>query len=160
MSARWFLMAVIAATYFPAALAEPIAYKSAKGTGTILVPRWEHDGSNLSPDQINALVTELNGVELSFDLSRHLGKRVQLFLTLPLSVKGMRGSDGLRVEWRTRGRLLAGSVSPGGRALVYQGVVKSRELGDVFDFTLRIDGRLFLGGLGFDPGFDIEVLPQ
>ncbi len=140
--------------------AAALKYKSTKGTETVITPRWLHAGDGLSPDQMNALVAELGGVELKIDVSAYVGRPVRVYLALPLAVKGLRGTSGLRVEWKTRGLLMAGDVVPGNRTLVYQGIAPAREMGDVFDFLLFIDGRHFLGGLGFDPVFEVEVLPK
>ncbi len=142
------------------AAADVLQYRSVIRAETAVTPKWTHDGANLSPEQINALVAEANGIELRFDLSRYVGKNVRIHMVLPPTLKGLRGSAGFRAEWRTRGRFIPGSVVPGGRTLVYQGPIPTKELTEVFDFTLHMDGRYFTGGLGFDPVFEIESLPQ
>ncbi len=154
-------MLLLAFCIAPAAVsAAVLKYKSTKGTETAITPRWLHSGDGLSADQMNALVAELGGVELKIDVSAYVGRPVRIYFALPLAVKGLRGTSGLKVEWTTRGILMPGHVVPGNRALVYQGTVPAREMGDVFDFLLFIDGRHFLGGLGFDPVFEVEVLPK
>jgi hypothetical protein len=140
--------------------ADVLQYRSVIRAETTVTPKWTHDGANLSPEQINALVAEANGIELRFDLSRYVGKNVRIHMVLPPTLKGLRGSAGFRADWRTRGRFIPGSIAPGGRTLVYQGPIPAKELSEVFDFTLHIDGRYFTGGLGFDPVFEIESLPQ
>ncbi len=137
------------------ARAEILPYKATLRAETQVTPRWANDGDNLSPEQINALVAEAKGIELRFDMGRYVGKNVRIFMVLPPAVKGLRGSTGLRVDWRTRGRFVPGSIAPGNRTLVYQGPITVRDMTEVFDFTLNMDGRFFQGGLGFDPVFEI-----
>ncbi len=139
-----------------AATAAIAKYKSTQGTETRITPRWLYEGDALTPDQMNALIAELKAVELKIDVSAHTGRQVRIYLQLPLVVKGLRGAHGLRVEWATRGHLLSGSVVPGNRTLIFHGTVMTREISDVFDFSLFIDSRQFQGGLGFDPVFEIE----
>ena len=55
---------------------------------------------------------------------------------------------------------MPGSIAPGSRTLVYQGGISARDMIEVFDFTLHMDGRYFQGGLGFDPLFEIESINQ
>lgn len=152
---RALLILLVAIVSLPS-FADVLPYKSTLRTETQVTPRWTHDGENLSPEQINALVAEARGIELRFDLSRYVGKNVRIHMVLPPTLKGLRGSAGFRAEWRTRGRFISGSIVPGARALVYQGAISARELIEVFDFTLHMDGRYFQGGLGFDPAFEIE----
>ncbi len=141
-------------------LAEILQYKSTLRAETPVTPRWANDGDNLSPDSINALVADAKGIELRFELGRYVGKNVRIHMVLPPSVQGLRGSTGFRAEWRTRGRFNPGSIVPGSRALVYQGTVNSRDMTEIFDFTLHMDGRYLMGKLGFDPVFEIESIAQ
>lgn len=138
--------------------AELLPYKSVLRAETTVTPRWVNDGDNLTSEQINALIAEATGIELRFDVNRFVGKNVRIHMTLPPTVKGLRGSSGFRAEWRTRGKFISGSIAPGNRTLVYQGVVATREINEIFDFTLHLDARSFQGGLGFDPVFEIESI--
>ena len=138
--------------------AEPLPYKSARGVETHLTPRWAFEGGSLSADQMNTLIAELKASELRFDTSRFVGSRVRIYLAMPPVVKGLRGLNGLRVEWATRGQFQSGSVSPGARTLIFEGLATTRELTETFDFTLLIDARQKQGTLGFDPRFEIEVV--
>lgn len=156
---RALLILLVALVSWPAP-AEVLPYKSTLRAETRVTPRWTHDGDNLSPEQINALVAEARGIELRFDLSRYVGKNVRIHMALPPTLKGLRGSAGFRAEWRTRGRFIPGSIAPGTRVLVYRGAISARDMTEVFDFTLHMDGRYFQGGLGFDPVFEIESINQ
>ena len=140
--------------------AEILQFKATLRAETTVSPRWAYDGNNLTPEQINALVTDAPGIELRFDVSRYVGKTVRIYMVLPPTLKGLRGSTGFRAEWRTRGRFMPGSIVPGMRTLVFQGAVSSRDMTEIFDFTLHMDGRNFQGGLGFDPVFEIEGIVQ
>ena len=144
----------------PAADAETLRYKSAKASEALLTPRWVFDGDGLSSEQLNTLVAELKDAELRFDLSRHVKSRVRIYLAMPILVKGLRGTSGLRVDWVARRTFQAGGASPGTRALVFEGVITAAELVEQFDFKLTIDARALQGPLGFDPAFEIEVLAK
>ncbi|MEO8103714.1 MAG: hypothetical protein ABI790_14420 [Betaproteobacteria bacterium] len=139
-------------------MADVLPYKATLRAETTVTPNWAHNGDGLTPDQVNALVADAKGIELRFDLSRYVGRNVRIHMVLPPSLKGLRGSTGFRAEWRTRGRFIPGSIVPGNRTLVFQGVVTAKEMTEIFDFTLHLDGRYFHGGLGFDPVFEIESI--
>ena len=154
------LLTLLIALAMSPSMAEILQYKSTLRSETPVTPRWANDGDNLSPDSINALIADAKGIELRFELSRYVGKNVRIHMVLPPSVQGLRGSTGFRADWRTRGRFVPGSIVPGSRTLVYQGNITSRDMTEVFDFTLHMDGRYLIGKLGFDPVFEIESLAQ
>ena len=154
------VLTLLIALVMSPSIAEILPYKSTLRAETPVTPRWANDGDNLSPDSINALIADTKGIELRFELSRYVGKNVRIHMVLPASVQGLRGSTGFRAEWRTRGRFIPGSIVPGSRTLVYQGIITSRDMTEVFDFTLHMDGRYLMGKLGFDPVFEIESLAQ
>lgn len=121
-------------------------------------PRWAHESAGeLDEDAINALVAEVRGMEFRLNTAPYVGREASVYLALPQSVRGLRASSAMRLEWTTRGRFASGSVLPGDRALIYQGTIREPLLVEHFDFRIHIDGRHFDRGLEFEPVFEIDL---
>lgn len=83
--------------------------------------------------------TRLQGtvtVHARLDMSPWQGRMARVYLTLPLSA-----APPVDVRWNARGRLLPGTLQPGGRTLVYAGPVLSRTLEDTLELELHADSR-------------------
>lgn len=123
-------------------------------------PRWLHTNEGLTdPALLNAMVAEVRNLEVRLNTAPFVGKRGRIYLSLPAFTVGLQSPSGLRVEWQTRGTLLAGSALPGTRSVVYDGPIAKASLSDFVDFSLFIDARYLQGGLRFEPVFDIELAP-
>lgn len=120
-------------------------------------PRWQYYGEDaLSPEKIGRMVVDVPNVEIRLDTSAWRGKPARIYLTLPPLVPGVQSPEGLRAEWRTRGGMLPGTLSPGSRTLVFDGIIDRALTVEFFDFTLYLDSRFTQRGIRFEPKFDIE----
>ena len=120
---------------------------------------WEapNEVLGLSEEQLNSMLAFIDDFELRLDTSKFEGERARIFLTLPISVRGLRRADGMVMAWKTEGVFENGSVTPGDRALIFDGVIPGPLMTDIFDITLTIDTREVIGGLNFDPIYEIET---
>lgn len=75
-------------------------------------------------------------VALRLNLAPWQGRSVRLYMALPPLAFGT-----VTAAWRTQGRLLAGSVRSGSRALVYEGPVNAPLVQESLELTLATDGR-------------------
>jgi hypothetical protein len=155
------LFVLLAALAFEA-LAAPVRLDdSASPRSRVEVkPRWQFVEEGLSdPARLNAIVAEIPNLEVRLATAKFVGKQARVYMVVPDFVPGLRSPSGMRVEWRTRGKLLGGSALPGTRALVYDGLVGQPILGDYLDMTLYRDARFLDRGLRFEPYFEIDVAP-
>jgi hypothetical protein len=123
--------------------------------------QWTHDipmNRRLSRAEMNALHTRIPGFEIRLSTAAYVGRTVQIYLGIPVQVQGLKSPAGMRIEWQTRGLFSAGATQPGSRALIFQGVVPSAMMSEVFDFTIKIDGQHLDGRLQFDPQFELEII--
>lgn len=75
-------------------------------------------------------------VNTVLDLRPWVGRSGRIYMALPPQPLAS-----LRLQWRTQGRLLAGQLTGGQRALVYEGPITAALLQDRLDITVRVDGR-------------------
>lgn len=113
---------------------------------------------DLDTEDLNRIVATVRSLEVVLDTSDFVGQEVEIFLRLPVRIRGLRSSTGLRLDWRTQGRLNEGSVIPGNRELVFRGIIDTPLLRDIFDFTVLIDAREVVRGLDFEPIYEINPL--
>lgn len=112
---------------------------------------------DLSPDELNGAVARIDGLEVMLDTAAFVGQRAQIFLSLPIQIRGLRNTNGLRMEWRTRGTFQPGSVFPGNRFLIFNGVIPGPMLTDTLDIKVYFDTRETGTQIDFDPIYEIEV---
>lgn len=123
-------------------------------------PRWLFVEEGLaSPERLNAMVADIPNLEVRLNTAKFVGRQARVYLVVPEFVSGLRSPNGMRVEWRTRGTLSAGSALPGTRSLVYDGAIRQAVLADFLDLSLILDARYFERGLRFEPYFEIDVAP-
>lgn len=123
--------------------------------------QWTNDipaNRRLSLAELSALHTRIPGFEIRLNTSPYVGRMVQIYLGVPVQVQGLKSPAGMRIEWQTRGLFAPGATQPGSRALIFQGVVPAAMMTEVFDFTIKIDGRHLDGRLQFDPQFELEIV--
>lgn len=77
-------------------------------------------------------------VAVRLNMAPWLNRQVRLYMGLPASGAG----PVIQATWRTQGRLLAGSLRSGTRALVFEGRVTAPVLEETIDLYLSTDGRL------------------
>lgn len=64
-----------------------------------------------------------------------LGKAGKIYMVLPAETTGSP-----RIAWRGHGKFMDGQLMPGGRALVYSGLIRERRMEDVLDVQIEADG--------------------
>ena len=123
-------------------------------------PRWLHTREGLTdPAQLNAMIADVRNLEVRLNTAAFVGKRGRIYLALPAFTIGLQSASGMRVEWQTRGTLMAGSALPGTRSVVYDGPIAKAFLADFIDFSLFLDARYLQGAVRFEPVFEIELAP-
>lgn len=64
-----------------------------------------------------------------------IGKSGKIYMVLPAETTGS-----AKIAWRGQGLLLDGQLAPGGRTLVYSGVIREKRMEDVLDVQIEADG--------------------
>jgi len=106
---------------------------------------------------LTAVVAHASNVETRLNTARYLGQQARIYLELPINVRGLRNPDSLRMSWTTNGLFSDGSVTPGTRQLIYQGMINARVMRDIFNFSFEMDGRDLNQTLRLEPVYDIEI---
>ena len=91
-------------------------------------------------------------VALRLNTAPFMNQSVRLYMVLA-PVPG----DPVTASWRTQGRLLAGSVRSGARAVVYEGRITAPVLEETLDLHLATDGRNFTGTQSLQFTFEIDT---
>ena len=121
--------------------------------------RWkqQHNTDNLDERELNALTARARRVEIRLNTSRYVGQRGDIFIRLPINIRGTGDSTALRMSWKTNGLFSSGSVTAGNRTKLFAGEITEAVMSDVFDITFDIDARQVYNNLRFQPVFDIET---
>ena len=61
------------------------------------------------------------------------------------------------ITWRSRGLLMSGQLTDGERRLVYQGILHTPTLEDVFQLDIQTDGNRWTRVDQLDCGFELEL---
>lgn len=121
-------------------------------------PRWQFQGEDaLSPERISRMIVDVPNLEIRLDTGAWKGRNARIYLVLPPLIPGVNAPEGLRAEWRARGAMQAGSIIPGGRVLVFDGLIDRTQTVEFFDFTIYLDTRFTQRGIRFEPKFEIEA---
>jgi len=75
----------------------------------------------------------------------------RIYLVLPAQQPGA-----MSASWTTQGRLLPGTVTSGGRTLVYSGPITTPFIEDVVQLTITVDGRRMLQTYPVNFRFEID----
>ena len=122
--------------------------------------RYSSNLENLDEEQLNALYSTVRNFELRFNTAQFTGRQARIYLGLPVVVRGLDDPAGMRLSWTTRGVFSDGTVTPGTRSLLFDGIINDAVLIDILDFTIEIDGRSFKNPITFEPEYEIEpVIP-
>jgi len=159
MKSATFLLALLVATSSAVAAPKRLDDRGSPRSQVNVESRWVHSGEGLNPEQMNAMVATIPNLEFRLDTSAYVGKRARIYLVIPEFVQGLRGPNGMRVEWTTRGQFMAGAALPGQRALVYDGPIQRSSMQESLDLSVYLDARYLERGLRFDPVFEIDVVP-
>lgn len=130
---RWPGALGLAFLVFPA-LAEPIRLDDSLSQVTPPVAEWAWEPGSLRSGNSRLLMKVVVNVRL--DTRKWVGKQGRIFMVMPVE-----GAGPLRAEWETLGRLQAGRLAPGERALVFSGSIPSPWLEDTMRLQLVADSR-------------------
>ena len=153
MSARR-IAGLALAVAIAAAAAPAAASVRVDDTGTVVsmpvVPmRWRQLVPGRGAD--NTVEAQLR-VALRLNLAPWVNQQVRLYMVLaPVNTETVVAS------WRTQGRLLAGTLRSGTRALVFEGRVPAAVLQETIDLTLATDGRALVGAQALQFSFEIDT---
>ena len=85
------------------------------------------------------------------DTRAHAGRQARIYLVMPQDIGGS-----LAMHWQGRGLLMPGRISPGERALVFQGRVPGSVIEDQWSLMLVADGAWMSESRRLECSFDIE----
>lgn len=120
---------------------------------------WRYNNlENLDEEKFNALHSVVRNFEVRLNTAQYTGKQARVYLSLPVVIRGLDDPAGMRLSWSTRGVFSDGTVTPGTRSLLFDGVITSAVLIDILDFTIEIDGRSFINPITFEPEYEIETV--
>lgn len=118
---------------------------------------WRYNNlENLDEEKFNALHSTVRNFEVRLNTAQYTGKQARVYLSLPVVIRGLDDPAGMRLSWTTRGVFSDGTVTPGTRSLLFDGIITSAVLIDILDFTVEIDGRSFINPITFEPEYEIE----
>jgi hypothetical protein len=118
--------------------------------------RYSSNLENLDEEQFNALYSTVRNFEVRLNTAQFTGRQVRIYLSLPVVIRGLDDPAGMRLSWITRGVFSDGTVTPGTRSLLFDGIITGAVLIDILDFTIEIDGRSFNNPITFEPEYEIE----
>jgi hypothetical protein len=118
--------------------------------------RYSSNLDNLDEEQLNALFSTVRNFEVRLNTAQFTGQQARIYLSLPVVIRGLDDPAGMRLSWTTRGVFTDGTVTPGTRSLLFDGIITSAVLIDILDFTIEIDGRSFKDPITFEPEYEIE----
>ncbi|NNJ93325.1 MAG: hypothetical protein HKP57_01075 [Halobacteria archaeon] len=118
--------------------------------------RYSSNLDNLDEEQLNALYSNVRNFEVRLNTAQYTGRQARIYLSLPVVIRGLDDPAGMRLSWTTRGVFSDGTVTPGTRSLLFDGIIKDAVLIDILDFTIEIDGRSFNNPITFEPEYEIE----
>jgi hypothetical protein len=81
-----------------------------------------------------------------------LGKSGRIYMVLPIESTGT-----VKIAWRSHGLLHDGQLVPGGRTLVYNGVIRERRMEDVLEVQIEADGTRLSNPQQLRFHFEIDV---
>ena len=120
---------------------------------------WKNQYSteDLDTRALNALIARAQHVEVRLNTAPYVGQRGQIFISLPLNIRGSGDASALRMSWITNGQFASGSLTAGNRVKLFEGEITDRVMTDVFDMTFEIDARQVFSNLRLEPVYDIEI---
>ena len=154
--ARGIAFALCAILFALLATPSPAATFRVDDTGTLVSQpvtpmKWRQLVPSRTGD--NAVEGQLS-VALRLNLTNWVNRPARIYMVLAPTE-----GEQLIASWRTQGRLLPGSVRGGGRALVFDGVVRDPFLSETIQLNLLADGRLLTRTQQLQFYFEIEVSP-
>lgn len=118
-------------------------------------PLWQ--AKSATAREFTRMQATVPNLDIRLDTSDYTGRRADVYMTIPLPVRGVKGSQGMRVTWRSEGLFEDGTLVPGQRALVYSGPIEGNTLRDRLRLTIELDSEALTGAeVRFEPEFRIE----
>ena len=108
-------------------------------------------------DPLPPLTGQLAGVDVRLDTRQYVGRNVRIYLRLPTAMPGSTNVSDITLSWEAGGEFLAGAVSPGQDALLFEGTITETVTGDVLDFLISINIGETLERFDLEPFYEIEV---
>jgi hypothetical protein len=100
----------------------------------------------------------LPGFDVRLDTRQYVGQNVRIFLRLPTAIPGVENIGGIALTWDASGQWLAGSVSPGQEALLYEGTINEAVTGGVLNLVLTISAGSANDFFSIEPIYEVEVI--
>lgn len=121
---------------------------------------WQYQRhlERLDETEINALISRVSQYELRLNTAAQKGKTARIYLVLPIVIRGLDDPGALRLSWTTHGIFADGTVTPGMRSLLFEGLISEEVMVDILDFSIEIDARSFRNPITFEPEYDIEII--
>lgn len=92
------------------------------------------------------------GVAVRLDVGAWRNRTGRVYLVLP-----EQSTSGVRIAWRTQGRLLSGQATPGQRVLVFEGPIAAPFLEDRLQVDIEASGRELRATQPLNFHFEIDV---
>lgn len=92
------------------------------------------------------------GVALRLDVGAWQGRAGRIYLVLP-----EQSTSGVRLAWRTQGRMLPGQATHGQRVLVFEGSIAAPYLEERLELDIEASGGQLLGTQPLNFHFEIDV---
>jgi len=112
---------------------------------------------SLSPEEFYLLESTVPGIEVRLDTAAYEGRRARIYLALARQIEGLISTESFLLSWKTDRQFYPGSVRPGNRTLLFDGVIESPVLVEIFTFTLEVDARYLHGKIQYAPVYEIET---
>lgn len=111
-----------------------------------------------SDADLNRLIAIVEPIEYRLDVSKRMKRRVNLYLSLPVSAVS---PNGMELHWQSSGSMFrAGSVKSGSKTMVWSGIITRPLLVEQLRYTVYLDAQTTPPTLEITPIFLLEVLPE
>jgi hypothetical protein len=120
--------------------------------------KYQVNPDSLSDAEFNAVTAQARNLDTRLDTSAYVGSEARIFLELPILVRGLDNPSSLLLSWTTGGLFNAGRVTPGNRALIFEGRITQPVMRDTITFTFELDARHLHQPLRLEPVYEIEII--
>lgn len=107
---------------------------------------------SVSPKNRDNAIVGRTRVNVRLATAPWLGKSGKIYMVLPAESSGS-----IKIAWRSHGLLLDGQLTPGGRTLVYTGVIRAPRMEDVLEVQIEADGTRLSHAQQLRFHFEIDV---
>ena len=112
---------------------------------------------SMSPEEFFLLRSIVSGVEVRLNTAAYEGRRARIYLTIPRQIEGFISTESFLLSWKTDRVFYPGSVRPGNRTLLFDGIIESSVMVEIFTFSLEVDARFLNGKIQYAPVYEIET---